>query len=166
MKTSRKPIKFLIPDANIAKKAPFIYFIFAQVIDNQGNVVKALYIGQTLSSLGPMGRLNQHLSDLNFNTFKQRLNTALNYQPNSLKKVHFAAFCLTSRAEFTSNARDYREAIEYLVQQKIINFITSNSIGIVVVSIVRSNNFISQPFVSHEGNEIFTGIIRWINSFS
>ena len=73
-------------DPTIAKRNGFLYAIYGTV-GNQAT----LYVGQTRGSTGALGRLAQHLSDGNNNTYLQRLSNTYYYEEVPLEKVDLAA---------------------------------------------------------------------------
>lgn len=132
----------------IAETAGYIYIIFS------AGVNKALYIGQTRQQLGALGRFSQHISLANSNTFIQRVCAVKGFDSVKLEDVNFFAYRLPDIQCFHGKSRDYREAVEYLVQSEVLNLVCENKIAIPVVSRVVSNPYKRELFVQRASKEI------------
>ena len=103
-------------DVTIAKKNGFLYTIYGTV-ENQAT----LYVGQTRGRTGALGRLAQHLSDGNNNTYLQRLSNIYSYEDEvPLEKVDLTAIRFTSKEIFQIDSQEYRKAVEHLVQLQLL----------------------------------------------
>jgi predicted GIY-YIG superfamily endonuclease len=140
--------------SEIASHNAFVYLIFVRDI-------KILYIGQTFSRCGALGRLAQHLSDTSSNTLKQRACSILQYEEIELKDIQFNAACLSQNRSFVQESSDYREAVEALVNNRIINFVAKYKIG-VVVSRIRANRYSELKFIKDEANLVATTFESWL----
>ena len=153
-----KNASVFVSSLDVASKAAFIYAILEP---NLG----ALYIGQTRSRHGALGRFSQHLSEDNScNTFKQRIDanfSALGKKPST---VTLFSVPLIPLQAFYSKAADYREAVEALVQDKIIELVTSQHLQLSVVSRVSYNNYRREPFIQEEADRIFSDLQVWLKS--
>jgi len=121
---------FYVKDSRIATASPAIYCLISLQI-------RCVYVGQTNSKLGVLGRFAQHLSASESNTFKQRVFSIYKYEDIELQNVIGTYFCLPKEHRFLSNATDYRDAVEALTQDHIIPI--AASLGMTVISRVQKN---------------------------
>ncbi|MDW6003251.1 hypothetical protein [Vibrio mangrovi] len=126
---------FMVNGAEISSPSPAIYCLVSMN-------PRCIYIGQTNSKLGVLGRFSQHLSETSSNTFKQRIRTLFNYDEYTYDSIHGTYFSLPNRECFTSSASDYREAIEGLVQSELISIAAQKKF--IVVSRVSKNRLCEQ----------------------
>lgn len=145
-----------ISNSEIAANRAFIYFIFVKEI-------KALYVGQTFSAYGALGRLSQHLSESNSNTLKQRIKAIYGYESIDFEEIYFTAAALSNRKSFQQRGADYREAVEALISNRVINFVSGKKIGI-VVSRVQFNSYTKLKYIQAEANSISIFFENWISS--
>ncbi|MFF0526693.1 hypothetical protein ACFYTC_49095 [Actinomadura nitritigenes] len=140
----------------IGQKAPYIYGIMA--LD-----FPVLYIGQTLSWSGAIGRLAQHLSTgTDGNTLRKRVSSVLGYDDVEIGQVEFAAFRLLDRVKFTDRVPDYREAVEALVQYSILNKMEENGLGCLVVSQVTVDIKTSDRLVKIQAAQATEELYQWV----
>lgn len=123
---------------------------------------KSIYIGQTRAKYGALQRLSQHLADHEGNTFQQKLCAFFDYEAVNLQQVEFAACPLSSRREFQGRARDYREAVEYLTQMRIIEFIRRHSVRVGCISHVAPNRYSKLSFVIDETERVVGSLGDWL----
>src|SRR3954454_18175923 len=97
-------------------RAPYIYGI---LLTFEGATI--LYIGQTISQTGALGRLSQHLSETMGATLRQRLQARYDVTGIDGLSLEFAAVRLGDQTGFWKDEPDYREAVKYLVQYGILN---------------------------------------------
>ncbi|MEV0614818.1 hypothetical protein AB0I81_15930 [Nonomuraea sp. NPDC050404] len=142
----------------IGHRSPYIYGIVALEFP-------ALYIGQTLSAIGALGRLAQHLSSENGNTLRKRIADAYNYAEIELGPIEFAAFKLPDRTEFSNRVPDYREAVEALVQYSILDKMIRNDLACPVISRVAFNPLTSQHLVKIQAGYATEELFGWACSF-
>jgi len=131
----------------IALRLPSIYFIHVQNFS-------ACYVGQTRMGLGPMGRLQQHLSQGQSNTFRQRICRVFGYEEVDLRGITFIAIPLVDDPRFMTSKSEYRLAVEYLVQQKVLSILGSRTTSPRLISRVTSSAYGMQPFIIKEANRI------------
>ena len=147
-------------DATIAKKNGFLYTIYG-VVDNQ----VTLYIGQTRGRTGALGRLAQHLSDGNNNTYLQRLSNAYSYEEVPLERVDLAAIRFTSKEIFQIDSQEYRKAVEHLVQRQLLNWLYEHNLKIRIVSQTSSNAYGKLQDVQEEADRISDLLKPWVLEF-
>ena len=144
-----------IYDGRMGNHAPYIYC----VLSNQFNCI---YIGQTISQLGSLGRLAQHLSNTNSNTFIQRICSVNNFDEVILNDIDFFASKLPEKTPFLSRATDYREAVEYLINYGVINSLKEKSINLSVISRTKSNAYTKLDSIKKLAENITCSIVDWI----
>ena len=144
-------------DITIAKKMGFLYTIYG-LVENQAT----LYIGQTRGYTGALGRLAQHLSDSDANTYLQRLSDVYEYYEVPLEKVDFAAMKFASREEFQIDSQEYRKAVEDWVQARLKNWIREKNLSIFVVSRTQPNTYSQLHYVKEEATRIAGSLEPWI----
>jgi hypothetical protein len=151
-----KNANVFVSSLDVAAKAAFIYAILEPTL-------AALYIGQTRSRYGALGRLSQHLSeDSSCNTFKQRIDANFSILGKAPSNVQFISIPLTPLQSFYSTAADYREAVEALVQDKIVEFVTTQQLVVSVVSRVSYNNYRKEIFIQEEAERVFCDLQTWL----
>ena len=144
-------------DVTIAKRSQFLYTIYG-VLENRAT----LYIGQTRAKTGPLGRLTQHLSDTYGNTYLQRLSDLYHYEEVPLEKVEFVAVRLTPARMFQIDSPVYREAVENLVQRRLLNWVTEQRLKITIVSRTRGNAYNKLQDIQAEADRIANALESWI----
>ena len=144
-------------DVAIAKQNPFLYTIYG-VFKNQ----VALYVGQTRGKTGALGRLSQHLSDTSSNNYLQRLSNLYRHEVIRVEKVDFVAIRFTKEKMFETKNADYREAVENLVQCRLIDWVIEHKLGIGIVSRTRPNSYSRLQEIQEEANRIFAALESWI----
>lgn len=144
-------------DVNIAKQNPFLYTIYG--VFETGI---ALYVGQSRKQTGALGRLSEHLSDTSGNTYLQRLSALYRYEEIWLEKVDFIAIRFAQKKVFEAKSADYREAVEHLVQCRLIDWVIEHKLAIGVVSRTRPNSYSRLQEVQEEANRIFEALESWI----
>ena len=144
-------------DITIARKVGFLYTIYG-LVKNQAT----LYVGQTRGWTGALGRLAQHLSDSNANTYLQRLSDVYEYQEVPLEKVDFAAMKFAPREEFQIDSQEYRKAVEDWVQARLKNWIHKKNLSIFVASQTRPNTYSKLQYVQEEASRISNALEPWI----
>ncbi len=147
-------------DVTIAKKNGFLYTIYG-VVDN----LATLYVGQTRGRTGALGRLAQHLSDGNNNTYLQRLSNIDYYEEVPLEKVDFAAIKFTPKEIFQIDSQEYRKAVENLVQLRLSNWLYEHNLKIRIVSQTRPNSYSKLQDVQEEADRISGLLESWILEF-
>jgi len=135
-----------------AKKRPYIYAGYAKS-------ARALYIGETRSSLGAVGRMSQHISDTSSNTFKKRICTQRGYDKINLKDIIFFAVPLSNYNGFWLDSSDYRRAVEYLVQSEILNFLKKENKSVLLVSRVNANGYCDIGTIKKEAKTVVRSLI-------
>jgi len=152
-----------ISRADIAERYAFLYCIHALVPTDIKSTSKAMYIGQTRNRFGAIGRLTQHLSnDDTCNTFKQRIGAIFN-TGDKLTDISFIACPLSPLKSFLVDSPDYREAVEALVQDKVIQSIVKQNLKVVVVSRISYNAYTRERFIQEEADAISREILTWIH---
>ena len=147
-------------DVTIAKKNGFLYAIYG-IVENQAT----LYVGQTRGRTGALGRLAQHLSDGNNNTYLQRLSNIYYYEEVPLEKVDLAAIKFTSKDIFQIDSQEYRKAVEHLVQLQLLNWLYEHNLKIHIVSQTNSNSYSKLEDIQEEAERI-SGLLKpWVLEF-
>lgn len=146
-----------ISDADVARPAGYIYGVFAPAFS-------ALYVGQTRSSYGALGRLTSHLGEGLGATFRRRVCDLFRYDEVDLGPIEFAAYRLSRRSSFHGDARDYREAVEALTQLALIENITERRLAAVVISRVQLNSYTSLAYVRGEAERSAQYLSAWLST--
>ena len=146
-----------VHDATIAKQNPFLYTICG-IFENH----VTLYIGQTRGQTGALGRFAQHLSDTQSNTYIQRLSNLYHYKEIVLGRTDFAVIRFTSEEMFQIDSPVYREAVEDLVQRRLLNWIAEQKLKICIVSRTRPNSYNKLQNVQEEAEQISSALEPWI----
>ena len=154
MRDSVEHILATIFDYTIARESQFLYTIYG-LLDNQAT----LYVGQTRAKVGPLGRLTQHLSG---STYLQRLSDLYHYEEVPLEKVEFVAVRFTPVRMFQIDSPVYREAVENLVEQRLLNWIAEQRLKITIVSRTRGNAYNKLQDIQAEADRISDALESWI----
>ena len=154
MKDTLERVVATIFDVTIAKRSPFLYTIYGVLEDHA-----TLYIGQTKDKRGPLGRFVEHLSG---STYLQRLSDLYHYEEVPLGKVDFVAIKFTPERMFQIDDRVYREAVEGLVQQRLINWVKEQQLEITIVSRTRENAYSKLQDIREEADRISSDLEPWI----
>ena len=144
-------------DPQIAKQSRFLYTIYG-IWENHAT----LYVGQTRGRRGALGRLAQHLSHASGNTYMQRLSDIYSYEEVVLERVDFVAVRFTERKTFWLDSPVYREAVEDLVQRRLLNWLYEHKLAILVTSRTRSNAYSKLPYIQEEANRMSDALEPWI----
>jgi len=116
---------------------------------------KVLYVGQTNQKVGALGRLSQHVSETSSNTFIKRTKQIRRIDEINLGAVSFYAVRLPSERMFHSQARDYREAVEHIVQTNVRNYICREKTGYLLVSLTDANGYCRDEAVRAAADSVF-----------
>lgn len=143
--------------AIIVKQNPFLYTIYG-VFENR----VTLYVGQTRGQTGALGRLAQHLSNTQSNTYIQRLSHLYHYEEMALDRTDFIAVRFTEEKMFEIDSPIYREAVEDLVQRRLLNWIADQQLEICIVSRTRPNSYSKIQSVREEAERISNALEPWI----
>ncbi|MGH7173457.1 MAG: hypothetical protein ACRELG_24510 [Gemmataceae bacterium] len=152
-------LRATVHDASLGQRAPYIYGILLSLEE-----ASILYIGQTLSRFGALGRLAQHLSDTTGATLRKRIQTLYNITEIEGLSLDFAAVKLSQRKAFWNDAADYREAVESLVQHQLLNALCDRKIPVCLISRVQLNSSCRLGYVETEAGRVFQSIIAWIET--
>ena len=147
----------IVENGSVGANGAYVYGIFSRE-------PCAFYVGQTVSRYGALGRLAQHLSDTEGNTFQQRLCATFHLERVALGRVEFLAVRLPDSPAFRGRGSDYREAVEHLVNYRIIDFVVQKSLGIVVVSRTRSNGYADNAVVVDVADMVSKKLRMWLFS--
>ena len=144
----------------LAGRSAFIYAV-------RERSVGALYIGQTCNPNGALGRLAQHLSwDTDSNTFRRRVLAVFRIDEIELENVELIAIPLPDESRYQSAARDYREAIESLVHDHVLEALTlaGGSAGLVLVSRAYRHPYRKDEEVISLARRVGNEICGWITN--
>ena len=125
-----------------------------------------LYVGQTRGRRGALGRLAQHLSYASGNTYIQRLSDIYHYEEVPLERVDFVAIRFTKKEAFWLDSPVYREAVEDLVQQRLLNWLYEQKLEISIVSRTRPNSYSKLSYVQEEADRISGALESWVEEMS
>lgn len=142
---------------NIAKKVPFLYLICSKKF-------KTLYIGETFSTYGGIGRLSQHLGRSDYSTFRKRVCETFSFDDVEIGEVFFLAIPYCDKKSFSLKANDYRSAVEYITQYALNNWVIENGINMLVISRVRSNGYCRLKYVKDEAVAMFNVMSNWLKT--
>lgn len=144
---------FFVRSSRIANYLPAIYCLASLEM-------RSLYIGQTNSRLGVLGRFSQHLSQFEGNTFYQRILDIYGYDDVEIENIYGLYYPLPKEARFMNAATDHREAVEALVQAGLIQFAAQKKFCI--LSRVSRSPLCSRPDlinIASAATKIFTNFI-------
>jgi hypothetical protein len=127
--------------SRIGQPGGYIYLIFAPSVN-------IAYVGQTRSAFGPIGRLAQHISNTDSNTFIQRVTTILKLDKAELNNIYFFAAALPAEKKFSESPSEFREAVEGLVQSLLLNLIAKKNPKAILISRVRLNAYSSSDEIA------------------
>lgn len=113
---------------------------------------KVIYVGMTNSRTGTLGRAAQHI-DRN-GTFRFRFQQRLGYSINNADDLILFSFILPPNKVFITVESSYREAVEYLVQKKLILLKGMLQYTYDVISWVRTNERTSDTLVRGISEEV------------
>lgn len=154
---ARRSVSVSVSSDLAARRVPFIY---AGLADS----CRALYLGETRSSTGLLGRISQHISETASNTFRQRICAILRCDEVTLENIHFVGVALSSYKGFWLDSPEYRRAVEYLVQLHLLNMIAGAKARVTLVSRVTGNSYTTQKIVQNEAkqvaNSLFTELTK------
>ena len=139
--------KITVSSDYAATRRPFIYMGLIQEFN-------ALYIGETFSHNGLMGRAAQHISLTNSSTFRKRVCEVFNYGHVNLSGIVFHGSGLSEYRGFWQTSNEYRRAVEFLVQMRIMNFLAENKMPYTPISRVTSNGYCATSLVVQESTRI------------
>lgn len=125
---------------------------------------KIVYVGMTNQRVGTIGRAAQHL-DKN-GTLRKRFEELLGYSINLSDDLILYSFILPKDKKFTTVEKSYREAVEYLVQKKLLELKTTLKYSFEVISWVRSNERTSNSEIINISNTIIQRFCNTINAIS
>ena len=135
--------------SKIGKPGGYVYLIFAPSLS-------IAYVGQTRSAFGPIGRLAQHISNTDSNTFLQRVKTIFKLDQTEVEDIYFFAASLPNEKKFSESPSEFREAVEGLVQSILLNLIAEKNPKAVLISRVRLN-----PYSSSDEIKEIAGLIAF-----
>ena len=95
-------------------------------------------------------------------TYLQRLSDLYHYEEVPLGKVDFVAIKFTPERMFQIDDRVYREAVEGLVQQRLINWVKEQQLEITIVSRTRENAYSKLQDIREEADRISSDLEPWI----
>jgi hypothetical protein len=136
-----------------------VYAVYARAIG-------ALYIGQTCNPGGALGRLAQHLSwDTDSNTFRRRVLKVFNLDEIELRDVLMIGVPLPDETRYQGKARDYREAVESLVHDHVLDLLTQNDQEkLCLLSRAYRHPYRKDPEVIAVAKRIGIEICQWIGN--
>jgi|GEM_PF-3273255 len=146
-------------DASLGARAPYIYGILVKL-----EHADILYIGQTFSRFGAIGRLAQHLSDTSAATLCRRVEALLDVVELAGIEVEFAAVRLGNQTGFWKQEPDYREAVEATVQHELLNELAIRGARIGIVSRVQPNAYCQLKYVQDEAARTTQSLLEWISN--
>lgn len=130
-----------------ARRVPFIYAGYARSCG-------ALYLGETRGSNGVLGRIAQHISETASNTFRQRVCAVLGCDEVAMDGVEFVAVALSGYPGFATDSPEYRRAVEYNVQLRLLNMLAASRLPMTLVSRVAGNGYTGMPIVVREADAV------------
>ena len=89
-------------------------------------------------------------------------NVGLVFDDIDIGAIEFAAVKLSNYSSFEGPSRDYREAVEALVQYELINRITTEGIRLGIVSRVTLNGYTKLKYVTEEANSVSASLTTWL----
>lgn len=115
----------------------YIYLVFSEE-------PAAAYVGQTRGHLGALGRLSQHLSATESNTFLKRIGQRHSLSDIKVSRIHFFAYRLPDEKRFQERYSDYREAVEGATVKFLLNLFHEHKISVPLVSNFQLNGYSAQ----------------------
>ena len=146
---SRRVVTVSVSSDLAARRVPFIYAGYARSCG-------AMYLGETRGSNGILGRIAQHISETSSNTFRQRVCAVLDCDEVPLDGVEFVAVALSGYRGFAADSPEYRRAVEYNVQLRLLNMLAASRLPVTLVSRVAGNGYTSKPVVVREADQVAT----------
>lgn len=101
-------------------------------------LAKAVYVGQTASSAGSLGRGYAHFRTRG--QLRRQLDKKLGVEPEDFNDFQLTSYLLPTKEEFIGPESSYREAVEYLVQCTLQLQRGHVKPGFRVISWVRDND--------------------------
>lgn len=123
-----------IDDSSIGFPRGYVYLIFSRIPN-------ALYIGQTRNELGALGRLSQHLSQTESNTFLKRVAQRHSLENATPSDIIFLAIDLPREKRFEGSSSEYREAIEGAVHLIFLKQLCAKGLNAPLISNYRINGY-------------------------
>lgn len=123
-----------------------------------------IYVGMTNQHVGTLGRAAQHLDKRG--TLRKRFLEKKGYSVNLSEDLILFSFILPSDKKYTTVERSYREAIEYLVQKRLIELRGILPISYHVISWVKTNERVSNTEVIHIADSIINKFISALNKLN
>ncbi len=115
------------------------------------------YVGQTNNQYGSLGRAWQHIQT--GGTLRLRFEENLGVRLEEANDLTLVSFQLPSKKEFTGIESSYREAVEYLVQIKLIEKRATLQPIFRLLSRVRANNRVSNSSIEKIANTIVSDFV-------
>jgi hypothetical protein len=122
----------------------FVYLIAAED-------PKCCYVGITRGSTGALGRLSQHLSDTDYNTFIQKLIRYFEFEDPSPQMIHHWAVNVESHRPIRS--KDHLLSLEYLVACKLVDFIYLKGLGLTLISRAEPSGYEELKYLNDIADE-------------
>jgi hypothetical protein len=80
-----------------------------------------------------------------------------------LGSLHLAAWQLSPKRTFHGRARDHREAVEFLVQYRLLNELANLGHAVPILSRVHPNPYTRLKYVTHEADRCVQCFLQWLN---
>jgi hypothetical protein len=113
---------------------------------------KFVYVGQTASSTGTLGRAAQHVAA--DGVLRRKVNEETGLALEEVRDLKCWSYKLPEHTEFTSTGSSYREAVEYLVQRGILDVRSEIEPSVSPISDVRYSNRANIDLVESCAQEI------------
>lgn len=113
-----------------------------------------VYVGQTASQQGVLGRAVQHVQRNPDGTLRKNAEAKMGLTLEGIPDLTLSSFLLPRNREFVSTDKAYREAVEYLVQIGLLENRSKLSNPFTVISWVRSNDRTNIKMVVECANSI------------
>jgi hypothetical protein len=150
-----KALSVSVKSCEVSCKKPFVYAVYSDDL-------RVVYIGETFSYMGALGRLAQHLGRGEHATFRKRVCTVFSYEEVELLDIKLFAIPLKPVKLFSLG--DYRRAVEYSVQLEVLDYFTKRN-GPKIISRVKSNGYCSDHRVKKEAKKVVSEIVKRVNGW-
>lgn len=141
----------LFSNIYVGKNRAFIYFWVSK-----SN--KFIYVGQTNDKSGTLGRAVGHLR--HDGTFRKRCEEKVGVYLEKVDDLTLYSFPLPSEQKFIGAESSYREAIEYLVQSKLILKRGKGNPMYLIISWVRTSDRTNESIVQSISENIVNEFLR------
>ncbi len=122
---------------------------------------KSIYVGQTNSECGTLGRAYAHVKS--HGTLRDRFYDTEGISIENVVDWHLASFCLPDKKKYTSVESSFRLAVEYLVQVKLNEVRSTTTPKFRIISNVTYTDYCSNKEVIRISDNIINEFLLAFN---